>query len=423
MNNTRKTKGFTLIELLVVIAIIGVLVALLLPAIQAAREAANRAQCSNNLKQIGLALHNFHSTHQRCPAGIRDPFWTSYAATSVEDIENIANQSFFTVLLPFLEQESLYDDLRSWLDNAVSKSFAAPSTANSKYYAVPGKAGVNPNNGEYITHVVDASGVALRSPYSYPLPGLLCPSDSRSSYHDSLTQAGGGTVPPGRTNYLGCRGDAGAYSGYQQNPPATNWNGRVRGVMTNGQDFKYSATATGTFLIDFSAITDGLSNTIYVSETATKQSDGDRNIRSTAAERSLGYNKPPSDCTALTTGMIYSTAVSNCFPKGSAWGYGIAARALFQTALPPNGPSCVGHTDGNGYVTASSQHPGGVNAVFCDGAVRFVASDVNPGNQSGYLGQGQPGANATNPVMFTGPSTFGVWGAMGSIAGGEPESL
>src|SRR6478735_3743939 len=97
----RVSRGFTLIELLVVIAIIAVLIALLLPAVQAAREAARRAQCTNNLKQIGLAIHNYHSTHQKFPLG--------RVVQVVGSVTNISRAySPHSQMLPFLEQAPIY---------------------------------------------------------------------------------------------------------------------------------------------------------------------------------------------------------------------------------------------------------------------------------------------------------------------------
>jgi prepilin-type N-terminal cleavage/methylation domain-containing protein len=110
-NPSRKT-GFTLVELLVVIAIIGVLVALLLPAVQQAREAARRMSCSNNMKQIGLALHNYHDTHNNFPAGYIDTN-PSFAAGPRTPEENINGLAWSAMILPFIEQSALYEQIRT----------------------------------------------------------------------------------------------------------------------------------------------------------------------------------------------------------------------------------------------------------------------------------------------------------------------
>lgn len=116
--NSRRWQGFTLVELLVVIAIIGILIALLLPAVQAAREAARRAQCTNNLKQLGLAIHNYHDTHKSLPVNNRPiPYGT---------LPGYNGFSWIAMMLPYFEQGALYDQLDFRLpltDSASSRNF------------------------------------------------------------------------------------------------------------------------------------------------------------------------------------------------------------------------------------------------------------------------------------------------------------
>jgi len=139
----QKIRGFTLVELLVVIAIIGILVALLLPAIQAARAAAARSSCSNNLKQFGIALHNFNDTHGKLPPALIHPGWHATAIPTQRryngpdwDYERndteylIYNHSGFISLLPFMEQKNLYDQYNFRIVGAIRNNTAATLAPN-----------------------------------------------------------------------------------------------------------------------------------------------------------------------------------------------------------------------------------------------------------------------------------------------------
>ena len=153
-NNSRR--GFTLVELLVVIAIIGILIGLLLPAVQAAREAARRAQCTNNLKQMGLALANFESANKRLPNQCCDEFWMAYDPVN-KSYNRLTRLSAQSLLLPFLEQQPLMDKITSYAQAYKDSGAGMPSVTDHTN-----------------TEVAD-------NPYKTAIPAFICPSDGNSA--------------------------------------------------------------------------------------------------------------------------------------------------------------------------------------------------------------------------------------------------
>jgi len=240
---TRQRLGFTLIELLVVIAIIAILVALLLPAVQQAREAARRSACKNNMKQMGLALHNYHDTHGVFPfGGLRRA--TSHSNT---DRNQEAAPGWGMMILPFIEQPAVYDSISSWTDN-----FAYGFDHN----------------------MADANApLGARAPLSV----FMCPSDIMADTNPIRTDPNPAdqnqTDPPtsrqfefGKSNYAG-----------------------VSGSNTTSQ---FSTSSNGVFFenskIMFRDITDGTSNTFLVGER--DGSDGKANSPRRAANWAGNYN-------------------------------------------------------------------------------------------------------------------------------------
>jgi prepilin-type N-terminal cleavage/methylation domain-containing protein/prepilin-type processing-associated H-X9-DG protein len=343
MSKHIRRSGFTLVELLVVIAIIGILVALLLPAIQAAREAARRTECVNNLKQCGVGLHNFHDTY-----GVLPP-----RMGTVINRNRGERWSGFFHMLPFIEAEGLYD---------------AIVVANR-----------NPWNGFYDTN---------RQP-----EGLNCPSNVRILEGDR-----------GWVSYAFSAGDS--YNTARRD---------VRGVFgansntPNGDD-QYDQGGNGRSLqTNFASITDGLSNTIFMSEVA-------HSLQENSINRASRNSTPiPNVCKADYNGSSgkYSTPIAETgLDRGGRWFDGAAYFHGFQTIIAPNGPQCMGanhwHSVTQQLLTAQSFHPGGVNALLGDGSVRFIADSIDSGNQ-----------NFDASLISQGPSPYGVWGALGSKSGGE----
>jgi prepilin-type N-terminal cleavage/methylation domain-containing protein/prepilin-type processing-associated H-X9-DG protein len=342
---TEARRGFTLIELLVVIAIIAVLIGLLLPAVQAAREAARRVQCVNNLKQIGLALQNYHSTNDSFPPASL-PVVT---ATSPKVAQN-ASFSAHARLLQFLEQQALY--------NAMNFSYGCFNS-------------------------VDTYGNAANSTATETrLNVFLCPSTTPPSFNIIRTN-GQSFAAPGNS-YFCSTGSTLEYDGNQAGGPP------------NGP-FQHRGPAIG-----IRDIQDGTSNTVAFGEW--KIGSGNPNVVTIASDiiwmsgfpSGVARNTPSMNLPLANANNALISWLNQCAAsastnrnngsvgQGEDWAYGLPAYTLGNITLAPNPkyPTCmtaaVGTQDSPGVNTLSSYHPGGANVVLCDGSVRFLKDSTNP---------------------------------------------
>ncbi len=352
----RRSRGFTLVELLVVIAIIGILVGLLLPAVQAAREAARRMQCTNSLKQLGLALHNYASTYKKFPAGS--------GGTSTGNPNGNNNRINAMIgLLAYIEEGGLYNMIHS------------PQTFGAVTYKPGGPA---PWDANY-----DLWGG------QFQVKNLNCPSDSPLGDNRGGRWAGGRAAT---TSYSFCHGD------------------HMTGIQDQGAYQRRGMFGTRSYA-GFQNITDGTSNTMAVSERCFSQGAG-RSLFGRTMESLAGVNLNPALCLAQVNRATRQwlptvTTLSGYYTGGTRAYDGMPIYTGFNAILAPNSPSClIGNINSRGVMSAQSWHTGGVNVVFADGSVRFISESIDAGN-SGL------------PESLSGPSPYGVWGALATINGGE----
>ncbi len=319
----RSKAGFTLVELLVVIAIIGVMVGLLLPAVQAAREAARRMSCSNNLKQLGLALHTYHDVHRGLPPG----YINNAPALNGPVSGNFAQWAWGAFLLPQLEQAPLFDQLevgRINLSIALTVGGATDKT-------------------ELVNKAV---------------PAFICPSDSGPLVHtvaDQLRNSGNGWVNTGiaKSNYMGVNTTRRWHSGGRLTGPDAG-----RPSQWNPNPPNASNCPNGLFLrdrsVNFRDISDGLSNTFAI------------------GERVYQYATPAGTPVVCRAGVWLGNDIEN-----EQLTIHRSLGTLVNVINSTDFATCV-----RGF---AGPHPGGIQFAFADGSVHFISESIDhvPWNTSG----------------------------------------
>ncbi len=310
-------RGFTLIELLVVIAIIAVLIALLLPAVQQAREAARRTQCRNNLKQLGLALHNYHDSAKVFPPGYVD---RNADPNVTPDLDQGPGWGWATFLLPYLDQANVYNQ-------------------------------INFNQGVGLLSNVKISQQSL--------PAFQCPSDGRQDpfpVYDSTFTTPITTVA--HSNYVGCNGWVECFNGAGGNPQPGAWTDNNAGTFgTAGVGLFYRNSSNSA-----ASVTDGLTNTVVVGERSSNHAPatwtgavtGGRCPAWMAASPVTPYSPPPGpayDNADFGEGLIFAHCNANHLPNAD---------------FPIYDPD-----------TFYSLHIGGSQFLLGDGSVRFISSTVD----------------------------------------------
>ena len=336
-----RRRGFTLIELLVVIAIIAVLIALLLPAVQAAREAARRMQCVNNMKQMGLAIHNYHSANGSFPMGAS---LGMYDATGNYYIKQ--NLSLHAAILPFLEQTPIY--------NSINFNWGCEDTNT------------------VLCYVINSTGTNAK------IAAFCCPSDPNAGIPDHNNTSN-------TNNYYGCVGTTTTWSQIGGSAQALN---TIAAIPSTGLFTFFQSNGLQTCI-------DGSSNTIAFAEAVVgNQGQQAKQKRTGVVNVAAIQSAEAYDVSTLGVPAI-QTALQACntawqagsgldLQRGENWAHAAMCMTLFNTVGTPNDfgdswtyCSRIGSGARSDFNSADSYHPGGVNVTMADGSVRFVKDSVN----------------------------------------------
>ena len=338
----QKSVGFTLIELLVVIAIIAVLIALLLPAVQMAREAARRTQCRNFLKQIGLAIHNYHDVFQMFPTVL--PQRDSFSIPS----------SWMAMSLPYMDHAGIYNSINF---NCAGDNLCPPNAP-----------------GGVASYGIYANLTAMQS----SLEAFMCPSDPTNIPQNNFLGVPG-SKPQTVTNYCGTMSPGPAFT------PQRNENKWGAFKMWEEPELgglgRYFVTQT-----NVAAITDGTAFTTFALEVRAKVPG-------------LDQGQSPNVFGAEWGTPAYPLWYLNCSPRwivyqdcayydvNSPWFYApiVDARFALNLPIPPQSKPSAGYVVPGGWPnrgSAGSYHPGGAHALFCDGSVKFINQNIDNETQA-----------------------------------------
>jgi prepilin-type N-terminal cleavage/methylation domain-containing protein len=314
-----RSSGFTLIELLVVIAIIAILIALLLPAVQQAREAARRTQCRNNLKQMGLALHNYESTHSRLPPGNFGGMDPGSGACRDDGL------AWPYYILPYMDQANLYNQIDSYLNSTdISHSRCSAHPTNPRFGIM---------RGHFEKYATIIPGGQSR------IPVLRCPSSTMPDVVPATF------VVPGLDSFGALPPQNGAMTGYGLMDYKSNGGGPLDGSGLMSKQFESNGGRK------FRDVTDGLSNTAFVAESAYVTADG---------------------TTAPTRTEDWPTWLGSCDTDESLRYEGEPSEDPINGYVSPNRMGFARSDD-----CAFSFHEGGAFFLLGDGSVRFINENVD----------------------------------------------
>jgi prepilin-type processing-associated H-X9-DG protein len=348
-----------LIELLVVIAIIGVLIGLLLPAVQKVREAANRMSCSNNLKQIALATHNYHDSFKRFPVGCYMP----YAADGYHNTQDVTfpfGPNWAVYLLPYIEQDNLYNSI-----NVGGYPGFTVTPANIYTWTLYDRSW-RALRGQVIKTYLCPSNSTNQTPYNDP-SGVDAPPEvgwARGNYAASAGFTDSDHTTDGRNSNTNNPFDGSASDGIVPGNP-------LNPPVSKGPVFFFSTTGrNGTKIAD---IKDGTSSTIIFNEVKAGYNELDpRGVWAmghpgmSLTEAGRNYNPTPNNTLDSPDGQTYGDEMQNCY---KFWFYGLGQ---LNFGCFPNTPG-----DQDNSAIARSDHSGGVNAAFGDGSVHFITNSID----------------------------------------------